>query len=94
MKLFTISSEHIGDTTPQFRMELVDVRASTGVVRANEDCFALRRPAPSQAVLVLTRSIAGPQEIEIDFNIDMYYGTVFAGNAVAKLFISVSQYEF
>jgi len=72
----------------------VDVRAPPGIARATESCFALRRPAPSQAVLVLTRMIPGPQEIELDLSMEIYHDATFVGSAIAKIFIFVSQYEF
>ena len=94
LELFTMRGTHLPGSTVQFSMALIDVRAPPGVVRATETCFALRRPAPSQAVLVLTQSIPGPQEIELDLSMEIYHNTAFAGSAVAKLFIFVSQYEF
>ena len=75
-------------------MALVDVRAPPGVERATESCFVLKRPAPSQAVLVLTRTIPGPQEIELDLTMEIYQDATFVGSAIAKIFIFVSQYEF
>ncbi|KAL6257929.1 hypothetical protein P5V15_011528 [Pogonomyrmex californicus] len=94
LELFTMRGSHQPDSTVQFTMALVDVRAPPGVARATESCFALRKPAPSQAVLVLTRSIPGPQEIELDLSMEIYHNTIFVGSAVAKILIFVSQYEF
>ncbi|XP_012529954.2 fibrillin-1 isoform X2 [Monomorium pharaonis] len=94
LELFTLRGSHQPDSTIQFTMALVDVRAPPGVARATESCFALKRPIPSQAVLVLTRSIPGPQEIELDLSMEVYHDSVFVGSAVAKIFIFVSQYEF
>lgn len=94
LELFTMRGTHLPGSAIQFSMALVDARAPPGIARATESCFALRRPAPSQAVLVMTRSIPGPQEIELDLSMEIYHNTVFAGSAVAKLFIFVSQYEF
>ncbi|XP_024879851.1 fibrillin-3-like [Temnothorax curvispinosus] len=94
LELFTMRGSHQPESTVQFTMALVDVRAPPGVARATESCFALRRPAPSQAVLVLTRAIPGPQEIELDLSMEIYHDAMFVGSAVAKIFIFVSQYEF
>lgn len=77
-----------------FSMAFVEARAPPGVQRATESCFALKRPAPSQAVLVMTRSIQGPQEIELDLSMEIYHNQLFAGSAMAKIVIIVSQYEF
>lgn len=94
LELFTMRGSHRAESTIQFTMALVDVRAPPGVTRATESCFALKRPAPFQVVLVMTHSISGPQEIELDLSMEIYDGTIFVGSAVAKLFIFVSQYEF
>ena len=81
-------------STIQFSMTFLEARAPPGVQRATESCFALKRPAPQQAVLIMTRSIQGPQEIELDLSMEVYHNTFFAGSAVAKILIFVSQYEF
>lgn len=94
LELFTMRGTHQPESTIQFSMALMDVRAPPDVARATESCFALRRPTPSQAVLVMTRSIQGPQDIELDLSMEIYHGNLFAGSAVAKIFIFVSQYEF
>ncbi|XP_015113474.1 fibulin-2 [Diachasma alloeum] len=94
LELFTMRGTHLPGSIVRFSMALVDARAPPGVTRATESCFALRRPSPSQAVLVLTRSLPGPQEIELDLSMEIYHDTAFAGSAVAKLFIYVTQFEF
>ncbi|XP_066599204.1 fibrillin-2-like [Prorops nasuta] len=94
LELFTMRGAHWADSTVQFSMALIDARAPPGVTRATESCFALRKPAPFQAVLVMTKSIQGPQEIELDLSMEIYHNEEFAGSAIAKLFIIVSQYDF
>ncbi|KAK0170128.1 hypothetical protein PV328_010728 [Microctonus aethiopoides] len=94
LELFTMKGTHLPGSIVRFSMALVDARAPPGIPRATESYFALRRPSQSQAVLVLTRSIPGPQEIELDLSMEIYHNTIFAGSAVAKLFIFVTQYEF
>ncbi|XP_018398956.1 PREDICTED: fibrillin-1-like [Cyphomyrmex costatus] len=94
LELFTMRGSYQSESTVHFTMALVDVRAPPGVERATESCFALKRPAPSQAVLVLTRTIPGPQEIELDLTMEIYQDATFVGSAIAKIFIFVSQYEF
>jgi len=94
LELFTMRGTHQPESTIQFSMALVDVRALPGVARATESCFALKKPIPSQVILVLTRSIPGPQEIELDLSMEVYHGSRFVGSAIAKIFIFVSQYEF
>ncbi|XP_015599681.1 fibrillin-2 isoform X1 [Cephus cinctus] len=94
LELFTMRSNHLPGSVLQFSMTLVDVRAPPGVVRATESCFRLRKPSLSQVILVLTQSVQGPQEIELDLSMEIYHNTIFAGSAVAKLLIVISQYEF
>ena len=93
-ELFKMKGYHLPGSAIQFSMAFLEARAPPGVQRATESCFALRRPEPSQAVLVMTRSIPGPQEIELDLSMEVYHNTMFAGSAVAKILIFVSQYEF
>ncbi|XP_008553599.1 fibrillin-1 [Microplitis demolitor] len=94
LELFTMRGTHLPGSVIRFSMALIDARAPPGIMRATESCFALRRPSPSQAVLVLTRSLPGPQDIELDLSMEIYHNNAFAGSAVAKLFIFVTQYEF
>ncbi|XP_033310494.1 fibrillin-1-like isoform X1 [Bombus bifarius] len=93
-ELFKMKGYHLPSSTIQFSMAFLEARAPPGVQRATESCFALRRPAPTQVVLVMTRTIQGPQEIELDLSMEVYHNTIFAGSAVAKIIIFVSQYEF
>ncbi|XP_048511326.1 fibrillin-3 isoform X4 [Athalia rosae] len=94
LELFTMRGTGHFDTTVQFHMALIEVKAPPGVQRATESCFKLRRPSHSQAVIVLTQSLQGPQEIELDVSMEIYNSQLFAGNVIAKLFIFVSDYEF
>lgn len=93
-ELFKMKGYHLPSSTIQFSMAFLEARAPPGVQRATESCFALRRPAPAQVVLVMTRTIQGPQEIELDLSMEVYHNTIFTGSAVAKIIIFVSQYEF
>ena len=86
--------------TVQFSLELSDVRAPSDVSdsghKVSRSVFNLRRStsSPNQAVLALTKSIVGPQDVELLLNMDMYQNGVFSGVAVVKIFIYVTQYEF
>ncbi|XP_015191223.1 PREDICTED: fibrillin-2-like [Polistes dominula] len=94
IELFTMRGTYQPGSNVQFTMAFVDVRAPPGITRATESCFALRRPLINQSVLVMTQSIQGPQEIELDLSMEIYHNSIFVGSAVAKLFIYVSQYEY
>jgi len=79
----------------QFALELNDVRAPEGVEATARSYFTLRRSSShNQAVLALVRSIPGPQDIELQLNMDMFQNGVFSGVAVVKIYIYVTQYEF
>ncbi|XP_047357054.1 fibrillin-1-like isoform X1 [Vespa velutina] len=94
IELFTMRGTHLPGSNIQFTMALLEVRAPPGITRATESCFALKRPSINQAVIVMTRSIQGPQEIELNLSMEIYHHSLFAGSVVAKLIIYVSQYEF
>lgn len=94
LELFTMRGTGQFGSLIQFQMELVNVRAPPGVQRATENSFKLRRPSHSQAIIVLTRSLQGPQDIELSLSMEIYNNQIFAGSAVVKLFIFVSEYEF
>ena len=79
----------------QFALELNDVRAPEGEEGTSRNYFTLRRSSShNQAVLALVRSIPGPQDIELQLNMDMFQNGVFSGVAVVKIYIYVTQYEF
>ena len=80
--------------TVQFSIALVNVRAPPGVVRVNESSFTLVRPGPNTAALIVSQSITGPQEIELDWILETHKNNTFVSSGVAKLFMYVSEYEF
>lgn len=97
LDLFSMRGPLWQSATVQFNLELSDVRApSAATEKVSRSVFSLRRStsSPNQAVLALTKSIVGPQDIELLLNMDMYQGGVFSGVAVVKIFIYVTQYEF
>lgn len=94
LELFTMRGTHLPGSTIQFNKSLINVKSPPGLPRVTESFFTLRHPSPSDAVLCLSRSIPGPQEIELELSMEIYHGEAFAGSAVAKLFIYVTQYEF
>ena len=96
LNLFTMRGTYeLPGSTIRFSMAFIQARAPPHVQPATEACFELRRPFPSQAVLVMTQSLQGPQDIELEFAMEIYGPTgFFAGSAVAKIFIVVTQYEF
>ena len=91
--LWSINSRSTG-VTVKFSINHVNVSAPPGVVRATKDYFTVRRRGPSKAALVLTRSIPGPQEIEVEVHMEIYRNNTFSKKAIEKFFIFVSKYEF
>ncbi|KPJ12574.1 Fibulin-7 [Papilio machaon] len=56
-------------------------------------CGLLQR-GNNQGVITLVKSLEGPQSIELELSMELYNRGQFAGIAVAKLYIYVSEYEF
>uniref|UniRef100_A0ABD2X472 EGF-like domain-containing protein n=1 Tax=Trichogramma kaykai TaxID=54128 RepID=A0ABD2X472_9HYME len=96
VELFTMRGAYnLPGATMQFSIAFIQARAPPHVQPATESYFALRRPFPTQAVLVMTKSLQGPQDIELEFAMEIYAPNgSFAGSAIARIFIVVSQYEF
>ena len=96
VKLFTMHGTHnMPGSTVRFSIALINTRAPPHIIPVTESYFGLRRPYPNQAILVMTQSIQGPQEIELEFAMEVYHPSgIFAGGAIAKIFIIVTQYEF
>lgn len=100
LDLFSMRGPLWPSASVQFELEVSEVRAPADVVerqlRADRSAFSLRRSTAlqNQAVLALTRSVVGPQEIELQLNMDMYQNGVFSGMAVVKIFVYVTQYEY
>ncbi|XP_011500132.1 PREDICTED: fibrillin-1 [Ceratosolen solmsi marchali] len=96
LELFTMRGAYkLFDSTVNFSMAFIGASAPPHVKPATESCFALRKPYPAQAVLVLTQSLEGPQDIELEFSMEVYGPSGnFAGSTSAKIFIVVTQYEF
>ena len=47
-----------------------------------------------QATLALAESIQGPQDIELELLMEMYYLARYTGSALARIYIYVTPYEF
>lgn len=92
--LFTMRGPLWSTTTVQFTLELNSARAPGGITPVTRDYFRLRRTAFNQAVISLARSIPGPQDIELELVMKLYSNGLYGGQAVAKIFVFVSQYDF
>ncbi|XP_014213292.1 fibrillin-2 [Copidosoma floridanum] len=96
VELFTMRGSYsVPNSSIRFGMALINARAPPNVLLATEACFALRQPFHSQAVLVITKSLQGPQDIELELSMEIYGpNNALAGSAVAKIYIIVTQYEY
>ncbi|KFM82523.1 hypothetical protein X975_05963, partial [Stegodyphus mimosarum] len=94
LDLFTMRGPALKETTVQFNLDLKEVRAPQGVLPATRAYFHLRRTAYNEAMLSLLKTIPGPQEIELDLTAKIYHNGLYGGNAIAKIFIFVTEHEF
>ena len=73
----------------------------TGVSRVGSDYFKVKEVGPNEAVVQLLREIDGPQDIELQLNMNIYSKEfqdtnpdrkeIFFGTAVAKIKIYVTE---
>ncbi|GIY41156.1 uncharacterized protein CEXT_747461 [Caerostris extrusa] len=94
LDLFTMRGPRFHTTTVHFTLELREARAPPGTSPTTQDYFRLRRTNYNEAMVSLARTIQGPQEIELDLIMKIYQNGLFAGSAVAKIFIFVTEHEF
>lgn len=91
--LFTMHGPAWRESVVSFEMRMIAVDASPGVKPADLRCFDMR-PSGNICVISLLCSLQGPQVVELELTMSLYQRTMFAGSAVARLVVIVSQYEF
>ncbi|CAF4923814.1 unnamed protein product [Pieris macdunnoughi] len=91
--LFTMHGPAWRDSVVSFEMRMIDVQASPGVKPTDLSCFEMR-PTGNTCVVSLLCSLAGPQVAELELTMSLYQRAQFAGSAVARLVVIVSEYEF
>ncbi|XP_072945885.1 uncharacterized protein [Epargyreus clarus] len=91
--LFTMHGPSWHDSVVNFEMRMLRVRAAPGVRPADLSCFDMR-PTGNVCVISLLCSLGGPQVAELELTMSLYQRAQFAGSAVARLIVIVSQYEF
>ncbi|CAG5037639.1 unnamed protein product [Parnassius apollo] len=91
--LFTMHGPSWRDSVVNFEMRMVDVKAPSGVKSADLSCFDMR-PSANVCVVSLLCSLEGPQVAELELTMSLYQRSQFAGSAVARLVVIVSEYEF
>ncbi|KAI5645950.1 calcium-binding EGF domain-containing protein [Phthorimaea operculella] len=91
--LFTMHGPAWVDAVVTFEMRMVKVEASPGVKPLDLTCFDMR-PTNNICVVALLCSPQGPQVAELELSMSLYQHGQFAGSAVARLVVIVSQYDF
>lgn len=82
-------------TTVQFHLKMLSSRSNVpGIPLAIRENFHLRRTAYNEAMVSLTKSLQGPQDIELELEVKLYHGGLFGGSSKALLFLYVTEYEF
>ena len=79
--------------TTKFSLTLVSVNSPPEVRALTKSSFRLKTGL-HQATLALAESVQGPQEIELELLMEMYYLARYTGSALAKIYIYVTPYEF
>ncbi|XP_053618875.1 fibulin-1-like [Plodia interpunctella] len=91
--LFTMHGPAWRESVVTFEMRMVDVQASHGVKPLDLRCFDMR-PSNNICVVSLVCAPAGPQVAELELSMALYQRDQFAGSAVARLIVIVSEYDF
>ncbi|XP_038219237.1 latent-transforming growth factor beta-binding protein 4-like isoform X2 [Zerene cesonia] len=91
--LFTMHGPSWQDSVVNFEMRMIEVQASPGVKPADLSCFDMR-PSGNICVVSLVCSLGGPQVAELELTMSLYQRALYAGSAVARLVVIVSEYDF
>ncbi|XP_075987450.1 uncharacterized protein LOC142984030 isoform X2 [Anticarsia gemmatalis] len=91
--LFTMHGPAWRESIVSFEMRMVNVQASLGAKPADFRCFDMR-PSGNICVISLLCSLEGPQVVELELTMSLYQRSMFAGSAVARLVVIVSEYDY
>jgi fibulin 1/2 len=91
--LFTMQSARYEQITTKFTLKVINIIAQPGVTPVTKSSFRLKT-GMHQATLTLSESIQGPQDVELELLMEMYYQARFTGSALARIYIFVTPYEF
>ncbi|KAF5308956.1 hypothetical protein FQR65_LT00038 [Abscondita terminalis] len=90
---FQMKSSSWVSSSANFNMDIVNVRCPPHIKQADSNNFRMKRDL-HKVIVSLTRPIEGPQEIELQLQMELYASGVFQGKVVSTVFIYVSEYEF
>ncbi|XP_064473187.1 fibulin-1-like isoform X2 [Ornithodoros turicata] len=98
LDFFTMRGPRFSFSRVIFELDLVEARATSssgaGVEAATREHFHMRRTSFNEAMLSLIRPLQGPQDIQLQLRMKIYQNGLYAGNAVAKIFIYVTEHDF
>ena len=93
LDLFTMQSAKYAQITTKFTLKLININTGPNVRPVTKSSFRLKTGL-HQATLSLADSVQGPQDIELELLMEMYYLARYTGSALAKIYIYVTPYEF
>ncbi|XP_039970142.1 fibulin-2 isoform X1 [Bactrocera tryoni] len=76
-----------------FDLKIINIQASANIEKASDNHFDTLK-SKHEVHLQLTRSLEGPQDIELELGMTVFTNGMPRGKSVAKIFILVSQYTF
>ncbi|KAG0431397.1 hypothetical protein HPB47_021813 [Ixodes persulcatus] len=97
LDFFTMRGPRFSFSTVHFELEVIEATASSrahGVEVATKNHFHMRQTGFNEAMVALVRPLQGPQDIQLQLQMKIYQHGLYAGNAVAKIFIFVTENEF
>ena len=95
--LFTMRGPRSLQRRLDYKLKLLSVTSSkTSVQKVTRESFKLRHTAPHEAVISLISDVQGPQDINMQLNMNIYSrernsGEIFFGTAVANITVYVTE---
>lgn len=80
-------------SSANFNMDVANVRCPPQIKQADSNHFRMKRDL-HKVIVSLVRPIEGPQEIEMQLQMELYVSGVFQGKVISTVFIYVSAYDF
>lgn len=80
-------------SSANFNMDIANVRCPPHIKQADSNNFRMKRDL-HKVIVSLIRPIEGPQEIEMQLQMELYVSGAFQGKVISTVLIYVSSYEF
>lgn len=94
LELFQMRGPIVDNSSFNFVLEVKQVMASIGVPKTDESYFHMQYTARNAVKISLVKPIQGPQDIELNLQMNVSINGTYSGYTVSKLFVLVSQYDF